>query len=86
LKFDESEAEDKDAYPIEVVLQHLTEEEAIPEQSKATNREIQDGLFRSKMAADDTEELLSKAATNSRAGTRETVRAKYMIGCDGAHS
>jgi phenol 2-monooxygenase len=86
LKFDESEAEDKDAYPIEVVLQHLTEEEAIPEQSKATNGEIQDGLFRSNMAADDTDELLSKAATNGRAGTRETVRAKYMIGCDGAHS
>jgi len=87
LKFDASQAEDAEAYPIEVVLQHLSDEEANPEQSKATNGSAKsDGLFRSNMAADDTEELLSKAATNGRAGTRETVRAKYMIGCDGAHS
>jgi phenol 2-monooxygenase len=86
LKFDESKAEDRNAYPIEVVLQHLTEDEANPEQSNATNGTVSDGLFRSNMAPDDTEELLNKAATNGRAGTRETVRAKYMIGCDGAHS
>jgi len=80
LKFDESKADDNDAYPIEVVLQHLTEEEATPEQSSATKGNANsDGLFRSNMAADDTEELLSKVAKNGRAGTRETVRAKYMI-------
>lgn len=87
FSFDESKAEDLDAYPIEVELQHLTEEEASPEQSKASNNfGVSDGLFRSNMAPDDTEELLSKAANNSRAGSREKVRAKYMIGCDGAHS
>jgi phenol 2-monooxygenase len=87
LSFDESQAEYLDAYPIEVVLQHLTEEETSPHQSTATNGAAKsDGLFRSNMAADDTEELLSKAAANSRAGAKETVRAKYMIGCDGAHS
>jgi phenol 2-monooxygenase len=70
-----------------VVLQHFTEEVANPQQSNATNGAAKsDGLFRSNMAADDTQELLSKAATNSRAGSKETVRAKYMIGCDGAHS
>ncbi|KAH7312924.1 FAD binding domain protein [Rhexocercosporidium sp. MPI-PUGE-AT-0058] len=87
LKFDESKAEDVDAYPIEVVLQHLTDEEANPEQHAATNgTATSDGLFRSNMAADDTQELLNKATTNGKAGTKETVRAKYMIGCDGAHS
>jgi phenol 2-monooxygenase len=87
MSFDESQAEDLDAYPIEVVLQHLTEKEANPHQSNATNGAAKsDGLFRSNMAADDTQELLSKAATNGRAGSKETVRAKYMIGCDGAHS
>lgn len=87
LKFDESKAEDVDAYPIEVVLQHLTDEEANPEQHAATNGTASsDGLFRSNMAADDTQELLNKAATNGKAGTKETVKAKYMIGCDGAHS
>ncbi|KAF4636696.1 hypothetical protein G7Y89_g1386 [Cudoniella acicularis] len=89
LTFDESKSEDPDAYPIEVVLQHLTEEEANPAQRQATNvssNTKSDGLFRSNMAADDTDELLDKAVKNGRAGTRETVRAKYMIGCDGAHS
>jgi phenol 2-monooxygenase len=87
MSFDESQAEDLDAYPIEVVLQHLTEEEANPQQSNATNGAAKsDGLFRSNMAADDTQELLSKAATNGREGSKETVHAKYMIGCDGAHS
>lgn len=87
LTFNEAEAEDEDAYPIEVVLQHLTEDEANPAQSKQTaNGGPADGLFRSNMAADDTEDLLNKAAVNSRAGSTETVRAKYLIGCDGAHS
>jgi phenol 2-monooxygenase (NADPH) len=87
LMFDESRAEDANAYPIEVVLQHLTEDQMNPDQSKATNgNAASDGLFRSNMAADDTEELLSRAARNGKAGSRETVRAKYMIGCDGAHS
>ncbi|KAK0101985.1 hypothetical protein ONS96_005953 [Cadophora gregata f. sp. sojae] len=86
LKFDESKAEDPDAYPIEVVLQHLSDEQANPDQHAATNGTAKsDGLFRSNMAADDTEELLKKAA-NGKAGTTETVKAKYMIGCDGAHS
>jgi len=87
LTFDESKAEDLDAYPIKVVLQHLTDEEANPDQHAATNgTATSDGLFRSNMAADDTQELLKKASTNGKAGTRETVKAKYMIGCDGAHS
>lgn len=87
LKYDESVAEDWNAYPIEIVLQHLTEEEMNPDQSKNTEGSAKsDGLFRSNMAADDTEEVLSRAAANGRAGTTETVKAKYMIGCDGAHS
>ena len=88
FSFNESEAEDSDAYPIEVVLQHLSEDEINPEQSKATTNGAapSDGLFRSNMAPDDTEELLSRASKNAKAGSCEIVRAKYMIGCDGAHS
>lgn len=87
LTFDESKAEDDDAYPIKVTLQHLTEDEINPPQSKATTNGAapSDGLYRSNMAPDDTEELLNKAA-NDKAGTQETIQAKYMIGCDGAHS
>jgi phenol 2-monooxygenase len=87
LSFDESVAEDPEGYPIEVTLQHLSEEELNPDQSQATSGAAKsDGLFRSNMAADDTNELLSKSSKNGRSGTRETVKAKYMIGCDGAHS
>lgn len=87
LTFDESKAEDDDAYPIKVTLQHLTEDEINPAQSNATKSGAapSDGLYRSNMAPDDTEELLNKA-TNNKAGTHETIQAKYMIGCDGAHS
>jgi phenol 2-monooxygenase (NADPH) len=85
FSFNETEAEKEDAYPIEVVLQHLDEDEINPEQSKAAGA-VSDGLYRSNMAPDDTEEILSRASKNAKAGSRETVRAKYMIGCDGAHS
>jgi phenol 2-monooxygenase len=87
LTFNEEDAEKEDAYPIEVVLQHLSDEEMNPEQSKSTaGAAVSDGLFRSNLAPDDTEELLQQAAAKGRTSSRETVRAKYMIGCDGAHS
>ncbi|KAM3084891.1 hypothetical protein ACMFMG_003336 [Clarireedia jacksonii] len=88
LSFDETKAKDPDAYPIEVILQHLRDDETNPEQDQATvdGAAASDGLFRSNMAADDTDELLSKAHINGLAGTSETLKAKYMIGCDGAHS
>ena len=87
LTFDESKAEDDDSYPIKVTLKHLTEDEINPPQSNATKSGAapSDGLYRSNMAPDDTEELLNKAA-NDKVGTQETIQAKYMIGCDGAHS
>ncbi|KAG9236178.1 FAD binding domain protein [Amylocarpus encephaloides] len=87
LIFDESLAEDVDTYPIDVTLQHLSEEELNPDQSQATNGTAKsDGLFRSNISADDTDDLLNRASQNAKTGTRETIKAKYMIGCDGAHS
>ncbi|KAI9646374.1 hypothetical protein NHQ30_004364 [Ciborinia camelliae] len=88
FNFDETKAEDPNEYPIEVVLQHLSDDQAIPEQNKATSdgAATSDGLFRSNMAADDTDELLRKAHKNGLAGSSEIVKTKYMIGCDGAHS
>ncbi|KAI9710281.1 MAG: hypothetical protein M1820_002775 [Bogoriella megaspora] len=83
LSVDESLVEDQEAYPITVHLRHLNEEEAIPEQQ---GKQIQDGLFRSNLAPDDTDELLHKSADGTEAGKEEIIRAKYMIGCDGAHS
>ena len=87
--FDESKAEDPDAYPITVTLRHLSKEEATPKQSatSANGTAIQDGIFRSNLSEDDTQELLSRAKDlNSKANKTEVVKAKYMLGSDGAHS
>ncbi|KAL5113249.1 hypothetical protein ACEQ8H_008889 [Pleosporales sp. CAS-2024a] len=71
-----------DNYPITVQLRHLTEEEATPAQSKSSS--VNDGLFRSNLADDDTDDLI--AASREKAGQSEIVHARYMVGCDGAHS
>ncbi|KAK8088337.1 hypothetical protein PG997_003298 [Apiospora hydei] len=82
LEVDEAAAEDDDAHPITVTLRHLTEEEATPTQ-KLSN--LSDGLFRSNLAGDDVGEML--AQSKGRADVREeVVKAKYVVGCDGAHS
>lgn len=80
LHIDESSVDDEDAYPLEVTLRHLTEEEATPTQRLSN---LQDGLYRSNLAEDDTERLLANTAG---VGREEKVRAKYVVGCDGAHS
>lgn len=83
------DANDRKAYPITVKLQHLTEEEAIPAESKvhhSNGPDVQNGLFRSNLAKDDTEDIINAARKNPWAGSLETVKAKYVIGCDGAHS
>lgn len=88
FEFDNSLAEDKEAYPITVTLRYLSEE-ATPKQNatSANGAGIQDGIFRSNLAPDDNEELLKKARERGvLAGQTEAVKAKYMLGADGAHS
>lgn len=88
LKIDEALVEDPAAYPVTVALRHLTEEEATPKQTAtATNgQSIRDGLFRSNLSKDDTEDLLAASRLNEKANTEEIVHAKYVLGADGAHS
>ncbi|CAK7228717.1 hypothetical protein SBRCBS47491_007001 [Sporothrix bragantina] len=90
LKLDESKAEDMspDSYPITVTLRHLSEEEATPKQvaTAANGVTVSDGLFRSNLAPDDTQDMIKAAELNAKANTVETVHAKYMLGADGAHS
>ena len=86
LRIDVGNAEKEDEYPIEVTLRHLPQEdskEAISNGSKESN--IPNGLFRSNLTADTTESLLSSAMESSLSFT-ETVHAKFVVGCDGAHS
>lgn len=76
----ESEAENKESYPIVVKLRHLSDDEVA---SSPSGSATPNGLFRSNLTPDDTEDLLKSAL---RTASSETVRAKYVIGCDGAHS
>lgn len=86
LSVDASNAEDSNAYPVTVELQHLTEAEALPHQMRSHVRgnEVADGLFRSNLLPDQTAALLQQVS--GRADTKEIVHAKYVVGCDGAHS
>lgn len=82
LEIDTSKVEDPEAYPISIQLRQLTDEEATPKAMGATAN----GLFRSNVGAafdkDDQEGGLGKAEP----GSLEVVHAKYVMGCDGAHS
>ncbi|KJZ71702.1 hypothetical protein HIM_08899 [Hirsutella minnesotensis 3608] len=80
LALDDEAAEDEDAYPVEVTLRHLSEDEATPTQRLGN---LSDGMYRSNLAKDDTDSLLERSNGKRR---EELVRAKYVVGCDGAHS
>ena len=89
FELDESSVEEQDGYPIKVVLRHLSEEEATPKQSatSANGQAVVDGIFRSNLSRDDTEELIRMSEElKGKAGREEVVRAKYLLGADGAHS
>ncbi|PYH64223.1 putative phenol 2-monooxygenase [Aspergillus vadensis CBS 113365] len=76
LGYDESLENDPQAYPITIKLRTLSEEEATPVPNP--------GITPYRPARDDLEDLAPKRKHD--VGTHETVRAKYLIGCDGAHS
>ncbi|KAH9905888.1 FAD binding domain-containing protein [Xylariomycetidae sp. FL2044] len=85
LEIDEhstADDDDDDVYPVRVTLRHLTEEEATPTQRLSN---LGDGLFRSNLAGDDVAQMLTQSA-GRRDHSEEVVRAKYVVGCDGAHS
>lgn len=92
FNFDETKAGDFNDYPISVELRHLSDDESTPaqrqqHQKSADGKEstIDDGLFRSNLVADDTDDLI-RSTQNNPADRTELVKAKFMVGCDGAHS
>ncbi|GIJ83664.1 hypothetical protein Asppvi_002494 [Aspergillus pseudoviridinutans] len=84
LECDETLENHGDAYPITVTLRTLSEEEANPSCSYGGSGCVRNGLLRSNITPDDWDDLLKKS--KERPGNVETVKAKYLIGCDGAHS
>ncbi|THY55076.1 phenol 2-monooxygenase [Aureobasidium pullulans] len=81
LEVNESLVEDDNAHPIRMTLRHLTSKTG-PQRSDSAH-EISNGMFRSNLSSDDHARLMNDSATESR---EELVNARYVIGCDGAHS
>ncbi|KAH7114914.1 FAD binding domain-containing protein [Dactylonectria macrodidyma] len=82
----DAEKVETDDYPVSITLRHLpkpaTEFETLDDTQKPA---IPNGLYRSNLVADTTAGLLQ--STQEVQGTRtEKILAKYVVGCDGAHS
>jgi phenol 2-monooxygenase len=64
----------------------MLEEGTVPEEIHGSHASgVPNGLFRSNLTADDTASLLENAQSNTSTRS-EKVLAKYVVGCDGAHS
>ena len=79
LEVDEAKLADPTAHPFTITLQHLTDAEAMPKQEPGA---VPNGLFRSN-ALDESHDA---GARNGQRGATETIRARYVVGCDGARS
>jgi len=64
-------------------VQHLPQE-AVSEAEALTAGGPERGLNRSNLFADDAEDAIPQE--RQQAGQNETIRAKYVVGCDGARS
>lgn len=82
MQIDEALVENPDAYPITLKLLHLGDVNQEGEEVDAS--QPRNGMDRSNLTASDTDHIISEALRTG--ASTETVRAKYLIGCDGAHS
>ncbi|KAI6765956.1 hypothetical protein HG530_007026 [Fusarium avenaceum] len=83
LEIDQSAAADPNAYPVSVKLRHLPLEEANATVG-ATSAAGTSGLATSNLMGENWEAYANRS--NGLEGQIETVQAKYVLGCDGAHS
>lgn len=84
LKYDEKMENDPDAYPITVNIRTRGEEDLITLccQGESTSGITRDELKRHDLRPDDW----NHQEQSPRKSKIEIVKAKYLIGCDGAHS
>lgn len=80
LHIDSSLVSDFSSHAVTVTLRHLSEEEATPTQIGT----VANGLFRSNLLTD--EEADANVQSSGKEGEEETVKAKFVVGCDGARS
>jgi phenol 2-monooxygenase len=95
FEFDATKADDFNDYPINVTVRSLSDEESTPQQQQQQQHHksgdgkettVSDGLFRSNLAADDTDDLIRSAESDPAVDRVESIKAKFLVGCDGAHS
>ncbi|GAA5847228.1 hypothetical protein JCM9279_006147 [Rhodotorula babjevae] len=85
LDIDESLVSDLDAYPITLTVRHLSDDESNPNGYAGDATGTRSGLFRSSLLSAEEEEALYKQ-NGAHEERVEVVKAKYLVGCDGAHS
>ncbi|GAA5929705.1 uncharacterized protein JCM15063_004228 [Sporobolomyces koalae] len=85
LEIDDSLVSNLDEHPIAVKVRQLSEEESNPNAFKGDVHGTRSGLFRSSLLSASEEEKLYQNG-NSSPNKTEIIRAKYLVGCDGAHS
>lgn len=85
LHIDAENAENDEEFPISVTIRQLTSEANGIPNGITNGSHIPNGIFRSNLTADNTDSILAAAKANVASHT-ETIHAKYVVGCDGAHS
>lgn len=81
FEYDEKLAADANAYPVTINIRTLGSEELnTPNSDKQS---FENELTREDLLPDDWEDLTQRGNQKDKV---ETIRAKYLIGCDGAHS
>lgn len=87
FEYDDEMEQNPNGYPITVKLRTLSDEEANPPGlriNEADHTAVNSGVSRGSLLPDDWNELIAKSMAKQT--KTEIVKAKYLIGCDGAHS
>jgi phenol 2-monooxygenase len=86
FEYDDEMEKDSNGYPITVKLRTLSDEEANSPGLRVneTNNAATSGVSRGSLLSDDWNELIANSKVKQK--KTEIVKAKYLIGCDGAHS
>jgi phenol 2-monooxygenase len=87
LEYDENLGGDPNAYPITVQLRTLDDDEANLTGSSGNgdgSTTVHNGLDRGNLLPDDWDDLIQHSRRHQT--KVEIVKAKYLIGCHGAHS
>lgn len=87
FEYDEALENDHSAYPITVKIQTVNTEDSQLGESVTNGTEAEhmpSGLDKSKLSPDEWNDL--NPQNGARTAKTEIIKARYLIGCDGAHS